>query len=68
MVDEPLEGVKPARSADQARVQADRHHLRRPFALGVENVEGIARVLEERLAPVEARRGREPVVVDVGGV
>ena len=42
VVQETLQAGETPRPADQAAMQADRHHLRRGLAFGVEHVEGIA--------------------------
>ena len=46
-------------------MQADRHHLRRALAFGIEHVEGILQIGEELVAAVEALRRGEAHVVGV---
>ena len=54
MIKQALQGEEAARTADQAAVQADRHHARRFCAFGIKNVEGVTQVVEEILAIGEA--------------
>ena len=51
--------------AGQPAVQADRHHLRRALAFGVEHVEAVAQIGEEVVAGGEALRVDEAHVVGV---
>src|SRR5688500_13076139 len=60
VLDEALERRQAAGPADQAAVQADRHHA---MLLRVQHVEGVLQVIEEIIARVEAlRRGEAHVV------
>src|SRR5439155_20789506 len=57
-----LQRSEASRPADEAAMQADRHHAP---ALGMKNVERVLQVIEELLAGIEALRRREAHVVGV---
>lgn len=65
VVEETLQPAKTPRPAQQPAVHADRQHLRRFVALGVQHVECVTQVVEEVLAGVEALRRREAHVVRI---
>ena len=65
IVKEPRERERASGPADQAAVQADRHHLWRDVAFGIERVERILEIGVELIAGVEALRGGEAHVVGV---
>ena len=66
VVDDAVEGGDAAGPADHAQVQADRHHLGMPLALGPQRVEGVGRVLGEVARRHEAMEAL--VIVHVVGV
>ena len=68
MLDKLLKRLKAAGPPDQAAVEADIHQAGGLRALLVEHVETIAQVSEERLSPVEPRRGGKAVIVDIRGI
>src|SRR2546428_12788221 len=69
IVEKSLEGGRPPRTPDQARVQADRQHFGRiesprvPFT--VESIEGITRVVEKLRARVESLGCRKAHIVAI---
>ena len=65
VVDEARQGVRPPRSAAEAAMQADRHHLRLAFPLEIETVEGGLEIVEEIVARHPAGVGRELEVIRV---
>ena len=63
IVEEARQGGGAAGSSGKPAVQADRHHLRRPRALGIEHVETVLHRLQPAVARTEARRHGELHVV-----
>src|SRR5690242_15160799 len=60
-----LEAADAARTADDAQVQADRHHARRARALRIEAIKSIAAITREILGEDETAVVGEPHVVAV---
>ena len=56
VVEEARQRRRPAGAADEPAMQADRDHLRRCLALGIEQVEGVLQIGEELVAGIEALR------------
>src|ERR1700683_2298331 len=65
VVDEPRHRCRASRPPSQAAVQADRHHLGRGLALGVEGVESVAQISEEIVAARKALRIDEAHVIGI---
>ena len=65
VVEEAHQGRSAAGPADQAAMQADRHHLRRRRAFLIEHVKTVLEIGEEFLAAAKALRGDKAHVVGV---
>src|SRR5262249_34568780 len=69
MVEEAFQGGNPSRPADQASVQPDGEHLRciepTGISFAIQRVEGIAHIVEELRARVEALHACEAHVIAV---
>ena len=65
IVEEPSQRRRAAGTPDEARVQADRHHLGRAEPLRVERVEAVFEIGEELVAGIEALRRGEAHVIGV---
>src|SRR3984957_5125185 len=63
IVEESRERERASGPANEPAVQADRHHLGRDIAFGVERIERILEIGVELIAGVEALRGGEAHII-----
>src|SRR6202043_3038090 len=65
IIEKPHQRCRAARTADGPTMQAERNHLRRRRAFGIEHVKTVLQIAEERLATAKALRIDEAHVVGI---
>jgi len=65
MLNKNFQRLKATGPPDQPAMKSDIHQARRLRTLLVQHIETIAQISEERLPPVESRRGGKAVIVDI---
>src|SRR5438309_4054369 len=56
VIEKPHQRCRAAGPPDQPAMEADRHHFRRGFALGIEHIKTVLQIGEELIAAAEALR------------